>query len=230
MSLFLQLNYALFQAINGHAGEHPWLDALMVFCANYLIFCLPIVMLLMWGRPVNWRGQALNADEQEMLRRRRATVLWVAFACLAAYALNLLVEQFVFEPRPFISHHVTLLITHAADASFPSDHTAWAFAVGGMFLLQWLSAWRLARRRYSQTGDASSLRALIYPGLITLLTLGIGCTIGFARVFVGVHYPGDILGGAIDGLLAAIALTLIRYALNRPTNAVLRFAGNIHLA
>jgi len=230
MSLFLQLNYTLFQAINGHAGEHHWLDALMIFCANYLIFCLPPVMLLMWGRPVNWRDQTLNADEQEVLRGRRATVLWVAFACLAAYALNLLIEVFVFEPRPFISHHVTLLITHAADSSFPSDHTAWAFAVGGMFLLQWLASWRVARRRYSQTSDSSPLKALIYPGLITLLTLGIGCLIGFARVFVGVHYPGDILGGAIDGLIAALVITLVRYTLSQPTNAVLRLVGNLHLA
>src|SRR5579883_1017226 len=118
MSLFLQLNYALFQAINGHAGEHPWLDALMVFCANYLIFCFPLVLLLMWGRPVNWRGQALTASALELLRERRAAVLWTAFACLAAYGINLLIEQFLFEPRPFVSHHVTTLISHAADGSF----------------------------------------------------------------------------------------------------------------
>ena len=31
----------------------------------------------------------------------------------------------------------------------------------------------------------------------------IGCMIGLARVFVGVHYPGDVLGGALDGLVAA---------------------------
>ncbi|HEY1350646.1 MAG TPA: phosphatase PAP2 family protein [Ktedonobacteraceae bacterium] len=223
MSFFLQLNYALFQAINGHAGEHPWLNTLMVFCANDLIFLLPLVMLLMWGRPVTWRARALNNGELEVLRNRRATVLWVAFACLAAYALNLSFEQFLFEPRPFIAHHVNLLIAHAADDSFPSDHTAWAFAVGGMFLLQWLAALRMAR-------GGLPLQALAYPGLITLLALGMGCLIGFARVFVGVHYPGDILGGALDGLIAACAMTLLRSALSRPTNAVLRFAGSLHLA
>src|SRR5689334_14948794 len=113
MSLFMQLNYALFQDINGHAGAHPWLDTLMIFCANYLIFCLPIVMLLMWGRPVSWRKQPLSAGELEMLHERRAAVLWVAIACIAAYALNLMVEHVVFEPRPFISHHVHVLIKHA---------------------------------------------------------------------------------------------------------------------
>ena len=230
MSQLLQFNYALFQAINSHAGAHPWLDALMVFCANYLVFCLPIPMLLMWGRPLNWRKQTLSAGEQEILRERRAAVLWVAIACLAAYALNLLIEQVIFEPRPFITHQIHQLISHPADGSFPSDHTAWAFAVGGMFLLQLLPAWKKARQHASQAYDDSQIKALIYPGLITLLALVMGCVIGFARVFVGVHYPSDILGGAIDGLIAAIVMTLLRYVLSRPTNAVLRFAGNVHLA
>lgn len=229
MSFFLQLNYTLFQAINSHAGEHPWLNTLMVLCANDLIFVLPLVMLLMWGRPITWQARALTGTEIEVLRSRRATVLWVAFACLVAYALNLSIAHFVFEPRPFIAHHVNLLITHAADDAFPSDHTAWAFAVGGMFLLQWLATWRWSwRRRLSD--DVLPPMALIYPGLITLLALGIGCLIGFARVFVGVHYPGDILGGALDGLLAACAMTGMRAVLSQPTNAVLRLAGSLHLA
>jgi undecaprenyl-diphosphatase len=124
MSLLMQWNDALFQARNSHAGAYPWLDALMVWCANALIFCFLLVMLLMWGRPLNWRKQQLSAREQEILRERRAAVLWVAIACLAADAFNMVVEHLMFEPRPFISQHVHLLISHVADDSFPSDHTA----------------------------------------------------------------------------------------------------------
>lgn len=230
MSVFIQLNYALFQSINQYAGVYPWLDALMVFCANDLVFCLPLVMLLMWGRPLAWREQLLSNGEQEILHERRAAVLWVAIACIAAYTMNLLVEHVVFEPRPFITHRVHQLITHAADASFPSDHTAWAFAVGGMFLLQLLPAWNVARRQRNTIGDSSLLKALHYPAWITLLAFVMGCAIGFARVFVGVHYPGDILGGAFDGLIAALVITLVRVLLSKPTNAVLRFAGTMRLA
>jgi undecaprenyl-diphosphatase len=230
MSQLLQLNYAIFQAINSHAGTHHWLDALMIFCANYLIFLFPLVMLLMWGRPLSWRKEALSAGEQEILQQRRAAVLWIVIACIGAYVLNFTLEHIIFEPRPFITHHVHQLVSHAADASFPSDHTAWSFAVGGMFLFQLLPTWRKARQHADQTHNDSMLKALVYPGLLTLLALVMGCIIGFARVFVGVHYPGDILGGAIDGLIAAIIMTLLRYALSKPTNAVLRFAGNAHLA
>ncbi len=230
MSLLLQLNYALFQAINGHAGSHHWLDVLMVFCANYLIFCFPLVLLLLWGRPVNWRGQPLSPDALELLGERRAVVLWTAFACIAAYGINLLIEKFLFEPRPFISHHVTVLISHAADGSFPSDHTAWSFAVTGMFLLLLGPAWRRAQRLHARTDDPAPLHALIYPALMTLLALLMSCLIGFSRIFVGVHYPGDILGGVLSGLLAACLITLVRFWLNRPTSAVIRFAGNLRLA
>ena len=58
----------------------------------------------------------------------------------------------------------------------------------------------------------------------------IACSIGFARVFVGIHYPGDILGGAIDGLLAAGIVTALSRWLRQITNVVLGFAHTLHLA
>ena len=142
----LQLNYMLFQEINAPAGSHPWFDALMIFCANSLIFFFPLLLIMVWGRPLKWRKRALLSGEAELLQERRALVLWVALACLLAFGLNLLIEQFVFEPRPFISHRVHLLVNHPADASFPSDHAAWSFAVVGMLLLlllpPFIAAWR----------------------------------------------------------------------------------------
>jgi undecaprenyl-diphosphatase len=62
-----------------------------------------------------------------------------------------------------------------------------------------------------------------------LLALVIACSIGFARVFVGVHYPGDILGGAIDGLSAAGIVTALSHWLRQITNAVPGFAHTLHL-
>src|SRR5436190_13266810 len=92
----LQLNYTLFQEINAPAGSHPWFDALMIFCANALIFFLPLLLIMVWGRPLNWRKRALLPMEAELLQERRALVLWVALACLLAFGLNLLIEQFIF--------------------------------------------------------------------------------------------------------------------------------------
>lgn len=168
--------------------------------------------------------------EAELLQKRRALVLWVALACLLAYGLNLLIEQFVFEPRPFISHKVHLLVSHAADGSFPSDHTAWSFAVVGMFVLVLLPPFIVAWRKRAEGWRTSGFASILVPSLLMLVALVVACSIGLARIYVGVHYPGDILGGAIDGLLAACIVTALRRWLRQPTNAVIRFAQTLRLA
>ncbi len=81
------------------------------------------------------------------------------------------------EARPFVSDLSTRqLIGHSADNSFPSDHTWFAFAAGTAIV--W---WRR---------------------LVGALALVVALLIGFARVFVGVHWPVDILAGALIGLVA----------------------------
>lgn len=227
MSTLMHLNYLLFQDINAPAGAISWLDAVMIFFANWLIFLWPVFLLLVWGLPVNWRKRPLQPGEAALMEERRAAILWVIIACAVAYAINLLIEQFVFEPRPFVSHKVHLLVSHAADASFPSDHLAWSFAVIGMLLFAFLPFFTAARPDDQTSADRSLLRKPIWYLIAAFV---IGCCIGYARVFVGVHYPGDILGGAIDGLIAALIVTAIRHWLIRPTRAVLGFARTLRLA
>ncbi len=226
MSALLQINYMLFQDVNAYAGQLPWFDACMVFCANLLIFFWPILLVMVWGVPLNWRRRALQPGEVGVIQERRAAVLWTAIACLLAYGVNLLIEQFIFEPRPFVNHKVHLLLTHTADSSFPSDHTAWSFAVVGMLVFAFLPTF-MSRHEKGQRFAATALRKLL---LFLIVACVIACVIGLARVFVGVHYPGDILGGAIDGLVAALLVTALRRRLSQPTNAVLRFAHTLRIA
>lgn len=230
VSNVLQFNYRLFQEINAPAGSHPLVDALMIFGASWLIFCWPLLLFMVWGVPLAWRKRPLRPGEARILQERRSLVLWVAVACLLAYGLNLLVEHVLFEPRPFISHRVHLLITHTADASFPSDHAAWSFAVVGMLLFAVLPLAFALPGKQPGVVPGSSFASLRVPSLLLLASFLIACMIGVARIYVGVHYPGDILGGALDGLLAALVVTLLRWWLRQPTNAVLRFAQVLHLA
>ena len=226
----LQVNYMLFQEVNAPAGSHPFLDAMMIFCANSLIFFFPLVLVLVWGRPLNWRKRALLPGEGNLLQERRALVLWVALACVLAYGLNLLIEQFVFEPRPFISHKVHLLVSHPADASFPSDHAAWSFAVVGMLVLLLVPPFVAAWHKRTEGWRTSGFASILVPFSLMLVALVVACSIGVARIYVGLHYPGDILGGAIDGLIAACIVTALRRWLRQPTNAVIRFAQTLRLA
>lgn len=225
MSVVLQENYHLFVEINHLAGRSPWLDTLMIVGANLALFLWPLLLLALWGRPCWWRARPFQAGEQELLHERRATVLWMVGACLLAYLFNLGLEHLIFEPRPFVSHVVHLLITHPADASFPSDHAAVSFALVGMLLFS-LPALR------STVGPGQRHRwcLLRVPLLLLALSLLLACWIGFARVFVGVHYPGDILGGALSGLCAAAVMTGLRRRLDRLTCALLRLAEQCRLA
>ena len=229
----LQFNYTLFQAINSQAGLHPWLDAIMIFCANSLVFFWPLLLLCLWGTPLTWRSHNIQQDQVRQLEIRRTAVLWTAVACVLAYGLNLLLEQLIFEPRPFVNHTVHLPVTHAADGSFPSDHAAWSFAVVGMlaFALFSLRSYEGNSRQQAAAGYGSSKWQLIrLPLLILLIGLIVACLIGFARVFTGLHYPGDIVGGAVDGLIGAGIATASSHWLSRPTQAVLQFAAFLRLA
>jgi undecaprenyl-diphosphatase len=99
-------------------------------------------------------------------------------AASLALALGQILIRLVPRPRPFATHAVLLLIERSADPSFPSDHALAAFAIGTA-----VTATR--------------------PGMGAGL-LAAGVILGAARVFVGTHYPGDVLGGAVLGAAVGV--------------------------
>jgi undecaprenyl-diphosphatase len=115
-------------------------------------------------------------------RSRNARHGVVAAALSAGLALTLakVISDLVERPRPFVEHpHAAhLFIKHAADYGFPSDHASGAFAIAVALLL-----------RHRRAG---------------LLALVMATLIGVGRVMIGVHYPTDILGGALLGTLCAL--------------------------
>jgi len=129
-------------------------------------------------------------------RWRRGDIRSVAEVCASlvlAYLFGLLDAVSYPERRPFQTHTVHLLIGHSPGQSFPSDHATAAFA------LALSTAVFLSRR----------------CGLALFL---LAALIGFARVYSGVHYPGDIAGG----LLAAIVGVAVTWVAGHqlPTRAM----------
>ena len=90
---------------------------------------------------------------------------------------NVILKPIVARIRPYsINQTVRLLVTPLKDYSFPSGHTAASFAS--------VSALYFAGRKRMAAG------ALIVSVLIA-----------FSRMYLYVHYPTDVLGGLIIGLL-----------------------------
>lgn len=114
-------------------------------------------------------------------RQRAITALLAAGSALF---VNQLITRVWLRPRPFVTHPVTvhLLLPRNGDPSFPSDHAAAAIAIAVVLIA--------THRRF---------------GTLALL---VAACIGYARVYVGVHYPGDVAGGAIIGLAVALAFLI----------------------
>jgi undecaprenyl-diphosphatase len=113
---------------------------------------------------------------------QRAAFL-AGISALVALGIGQLIGMAFPRPRPYLTHQVNLLISPSADTSFPSDHATLGFAVAVL-------VWRYNRR----AGTALLLLALV---------------LAFARIFVGAHYPSDVLGGAVLGTLTSIAIAVL---------------------
>ena len=117
--------------------------------------------------------------------RSKLAAVSAAAAGALALLINVVLGQLWFHDRPFVDHpHQTLLLVrHAADNSFPSDHASLAFAIAFAVLA-------------------------FHRRLGLLLLLGAAC-IGADRIFIGVHYPLDVLASLFVGLGAALVVTTV---------------------
>ena len=131
-----------------------------------------------------------------------AASVWAAAAALAALGIGQLIGGAVDRSRPYETMtNVHLLVDKTTDFSFPSDHAtvAGAVAVGLLF----------ANRRWG-----------IVAGVLALL-------MAFTRVYVGAHYPTDVLAGlALGGIVAAagwfIVVPVFRWLAEWITGTALR--------
>ena len=112
-------------------------------------------------------------------RKKSPRFFWeaIAAAILSRGIITEAVRFFWDRPRPFIENNITPLIEHSASSSFPSGHAVFFFALGTILYL------------YNKKA-----------GILFLL----GATIlSLARVLAFLHWPSDILVGAIIGIASA---------------------------
>ncbi len=112
--MFEHLNLILFSVLNAHAGLTGWQLLGAIFAAQWLIFVMPLSLLMLWA---GGSGAA------------REVALRAFVAALCALTLNGLIGQFWYSPRPFVLEIGQTFLLHDADSSFPSDHATSIFSV-----------------------------------------------------------------------------------------------------
>ncbi|MEU3933837.1 phosphatase PAP2 family protein [Streptomyces sp. NPDC029044] len=120
-----------------------------------------------------------------------AALVWAPLAAGVAVLVNVPIRGFVERPRPFLDHQgLEVLVQGKTDYSFVSDHATIVMALAvGLFV---------ANRKF---------------GLIGLVLALFG---GFIRVYMGVHYPTDVVGGFALGTAVALLLSPLAMALLTP--------------
>lgn len=131
--------------------------------------------------------------------RRVRPVVAAACALILTFLLGLLAAALHPEKRPFQTHKVHQLVAHAAGQSFPSDHSTAAFGIA--FAVIAFLTWRWG-----------------------LLLVALALLIGFARVYVGIHYPGDI-GGSF--LVAVVGVGVVAWAARVISVPAARYPGGV---
>lgn len=112
-------------------------------------------------------------------------VIRVVLAMLVAWAIARLAQNLFPMPRPFSLGLGTAWMAHADSASFPSTHASVAFAFG--------TAMAAATRRW----------------LPALAALALAALMAWSRVCLGLHFPFDILVGALVGGASAWLCALL---------------------
>ncbi len=170
------MNTTLFLDVNDFALHTTFLHGFArVFTDLGAALFLPALVAAWWGA-----RRAFDAP------RAVAAALWAALGTLVALAVNQPVGRAIGEKRPYdVLHHVQVLVARSHDVALPSDH---AVAVGaasaGLFLVG-----RYAGRAARRLAAAGALVAL---------------AVGFSRVYVGVHYPGDVAAGLGLGAVVSV--------------------------
>lgn len=126
-------------------------------------------------------------------KKTRKIGIMSAVALLGSLLINNnIVKNIVQRPRPFVTFtDLRIIIPTPSEFSFPSGHTSSSFAAAAVF--------------YRHLPKKLGLPSVILAGLI-----------GFSRLYVGVHYPTDVIAGIIMGiLLSYLAEFLVNFLANK---------------
>ena len=158
---------------------HPAADDLMVFLTR-----------------VKLSGHIIALAALFIIIRRGKSAFLVILLALFAVGMADIVASGILKPlvqriRPcFVLDHVRLLVSQPRSYSFASSHAANSAAVASVI---WI---------FFHRGD-------FVEKLYTIIMILYALAISWSRVYVGVHYPGDVIAGMVIGVCSAMLLYLL---------------------
>ena len=121
---------------------------------------------------------------RSQVKAQRQLVITVAMALGVSVLLSYILGHAFPHDRPFVDHVGYTFLHHAPDDSFPSDHGTVIFTFALAFLF-WHRLWSGA------------------------LLMAIAAAIAWSRVYLGVHWPLDMVGGLLAGMCGCLGAALI---------------------
>jgi undecaprenyl-diphosphatase len=142
--------------------------------------------------------------DQDRRERNQRAILRAIIALFMANIILKLCNLIYFRPRPFDSHEVNLLFYQPWDSSFPSNPATVGFSIA---TAMWLYNRRLGTL------------------LLVLATL-----FGLSRIYCGVHYPSDVIAGALLGALSAYLVVRKSGFIDPVISLIIRTGRRLYLA
>jgi membrane-associated phospholipid phosphatase len=153
---------------------------------NFFRFISNSEIYIAMGIPTGIAAAGLVKNDKELFRN--AGVIFGSAAITSG--ITIILKYSVNRDRPFVTYPDITQKSDAGSPSFPSGHTSSAFST------------------------ATSL-SLAYPKwYIIVPSFAWAGTVGYSRMYLGVHYPSDVLAGAIIGAGSA----WLSYKINKKLN------------
>ena len=139
-------------------------------------------------------------------RTRAIGVMSTISIAIEALLNNVLLKNIIARTRPYDDiDGLVCLVGRQMDYSFPSGHTGAAFAVAGAMLVVALFGLPIIEK----TGEITREDASLTFKLVSVLLIMYATLLAFSRMYVGVHYPTDVLCGLLLGLGTSATAYLI---------------------
>lgn len=169
--------------------QFPFFFHWLPIAADVFVFVYPVYLFVVYvyGMRLSHKGT--------QWRILKESALWVFIAAMASAIFNMIVQVFLIKDRPDVVLNLLyqkredlVLYNYLPEASFPSDHATMSMAIAVATLLYGL--------RYKKKG-------YVYFSIFLFVISGI---MWYARISIGIHWPTDVIGGYVVGIVIPVIL------------------------